>query len=84
MNNSAPWGGAQLLVFHSRQLENTQALIRAVKANQSMVTSDIEHWSTDQPEPLPRLGFSERRQVVTGRKLPWAVLRFSTASRVIC
>jgi FtsZ-interacting cell division protein YlmF len=37
MDNSAPLRGARLLVFHPRQLEDAQALIRAVKANQTVV-----------------------------------------------
>ena len=37
MDNSTPSRGARLLVFHPRQLEDAQALIRAVKANQTVV-----------------------------------------------
>ena len=33
MDNSTPSRGAQLRVFHPRQLEDAQALIRAVKGN---------------------------------------------------
>ena len=37
MDNSTPSRGARLLVFHPRQLEDAQDLIRAVKANQTVV-----------------------------------------------
>lgn len=38
MDNSTPLrGGARLLVFHPRQLEDAQVLIRAVKGNQTVV-----------------------------------------------
>ena len=37
MNSATPLRGARLLVFHPRQLEDAQDLIRAVKANQTVV-----------------------------------------------
>ncbi len=37
MDNTTPSRGARLLVFHPRQLEDAQALIRAVKGNQTVV-----------------------------------------------
>jgi cell division inhibitor SepF len=37
MDSATPLRGARLLVFHPRQLEDAQALIRAVKAYQTVV-----------------------------------------------
>jgi cell division inhibitor SepF len=37
MDSPTPPRGAQLLVFYPRQLEDAEALIRAVKANQTVV-----------------------------------------------
>jgi cell division inhibitor SepF len=37
MDTATPSRGAQLLVFHPRQLEDAQTLIRAVKGNQTVV-----------------------------------------------
>ncbi len=37
MDSATPSSGAQLLVFHPRHLEDAQALIRAVKGNQTVV-----------------------------------------------
>jgi len=45
MDNSTPSCGARLLVFHPRQLEDAQDLIRAVKANQTVVVNASGAWS---------------------------------------
>jgi FtsZ-interacting cell division protein YlmF len=37
MDSATPLRGARLLVFHPRQLEDAQDLIRAVKGNQTVV-----------------------------------------------
>jgi FtsZ-interacting cell division protein YlmF len=37
MGSATPSRGAQLLLFHPRQLKDAQTLIRAVKGNQTMV-----------------------------------------------
>jgi hypothetical protein len=37
MGSATPSRGAQLLLFHPRQLEDAQALIRAVEGNQTLV-----------------------------------------------
>jgi hypothetical protein len=45
MDSATPLRGARLLVFHPRQLEDAKDLIRAVKANQTVVLNASGAWS---------------------------------------